>query len=157
MLFSVTYSRAWHWPLARWPDGDFQPPGQSGHKHAFFHWPDGPLGNRSGHWWVWRTLARRHWWPCLQSPRKQQTVTSVLMGICHHGVAVRGFVWLCLWWRNSLPNQLWFMWLPDTATRLECIVYSAKSKHCSSLVSAFRFQRVSVCKSQYTMHLRDCI
>ena len=66
--------------------------------------------------------------------------------------------WLCL--ALSLMTQLTaqsIMWLPDTATRLECIVYSAKSKHCSSLVSAFRFQRVSVCKSQYTMHLRDCI
>ena len=41
--------------------------------------------------------------------------------------------WLCL--ALSLMTQLTaqsIMWLPDTATRLECIVYSAKSKHCSS-------------------------
>ena len=102
----------------------------SGHKHAFLTGPNGPLGNRSGHRWVWRTLARRRWWLCLQSPRKQQTVTSVLMGICHNGVAVP---WLCL--ALSLmtqPTAQSIMWLPDTATRLECIVYSAKSKHCSS-------------------------
>ena len=46
--------------------------------------------------------------------------------------------WLCL--ALSLMTQLTaqsIMWLPDTVTRLQCIVYSAKS--------------------QYTMHLRDCI
>ena len=80
-------------PLAR---RRFSAAGPVGPQACIFYWPDGPLGNRSGHRWVWRTLARRRWWLCLQSPRKQQTVTSVLMGICHHGVAVRGFVWLCL-------------------------------------------------------------
>ena len=41
--------------------------------------------------------------------------------------------WLCL--ALSLMTQLTaqsIMWLPDTVTRLECIVYSVKSKHCSS-------------------------
>ena len=80
-------------PLAR---RRFSAAGPVGPQACIFYWPDGPLGNRSGHRWVWRTLARRRWWLCLQSPCKQQTVTSVLMGICHHGVAVRGFVWLCL-------------------------------------------------------------
>ena len=114
-------------PLAR---RRFSAAGPVGPQACIFYWPDGPLGNRSGHRWVWRTLARRRWWLCLQSPGKQQTVASLLMGICHHGVAVP---WLCL--ALSLMTQLTaqsIMWLPDTATRLECIVYSAKSKHCSS-------------------------
>ena len=41
--------------------------------------------------------------------------------------------WLCL--ALTLMTQLTaqsIMWLPDPVTRLECIVYSAKSKHCSS-------------------------
>ena len=64
--------------------------------------------------------------------------------------------WLCL--ALSLmtqPTAQSIMWLPDTVTRLEalCIQQSPNI----ALVAAFRFQRVSVCKSQYTMHLRDCI
>ena len=66
--------------------------------------------------------------------------------------------WLCL--ALSLMTQLTaqsIMWLPDTATRLESRVHCVFSKVQTLLVAAFRFQRVSVCKSQYTMHLRDCI
>ena len=99
-----------HWPAG--PTTIFSCRASSGHKHAFFTGPNGPLGNSSGHWWVWRTLARRRWWLCLQSPRKQQTVASLLMGICHHGVAVP---WLCL--ALSLmtqPTAQSIMWLPDT-------------------------------------------
>ena len=131
--------------IGHWPAGltaIFSCRASSGHKHAFFTGPNGPLGNSSGHWWVWRTLARRRWWLCLQSLRKQQTVTSVLMGICHHGVAVR---WLCL--ALSLMTQLAaqsIMWLPDTATRLQCIATSTavlciQPSPSIALVAAFRF------------------
>ena len=151
-----------HWPAG--PTAIFSCRASSGHKHAFFTGPNEPLGNSSGHWWVWRTLARRRWWLCLQSPRKQQTVASLLMGICHHRVAVP---WLCL--ALSLmtqPTAQSIMWLPDTATRLECIgIATSAAVLCIqpspriALVAVFRFQsqRVSVCKSQYPMLLRDCI
>ena len=59
--------------------------------------------------------------------------------------------WLCL--ALSLMTQLTaqsIMWLPDTATRLECIVYSAKSKHCSWLHSAFK-------ECQCASHNTQCI
>ena len=112
-------------PLAR---RRFSAAGPVGPQACIFYWPDGPLGNRSGHRWVWRTLARRCWWLCLQSPRKQQTVTSVLMGICHHGVAVRGFVWL---WTlmNSLPSQLYGCLIRRLDSSALCI---QQSKHCFS-------------------------
>ena len=66
-------------------------------------------------------------------------------------LTAQSIMWLP--YRNSLPSQLCGCLIRRLDSSALCIQQSPNI----ALVAAFRFQRVSVCKSQYTMHLRDCI
>ena len=107
------------------------------------HWPDAVGG-------------------CLQSLCKQQSPVycwvSVTMGV--QCAALFGFVFDDATHCTGTAQSI--MWLPDTGTQLQCIAISSavlciQQSPSIALVAAFCFQRVSVCKSQYTMPLCDCI